>query len=82
MFWDNAVPHLAGEQVHLAATAHGLGSCWIGNLDVSRASALLGLPEDMACLNLMPIGYPAEEPGEVARRSLAECVFRNRWDAE
>lgn len=80
LFWDNSVPFLAGEHIHLAAAAHGLGSCWIGNLDVARAGTVLGLAENMACLYLMPLGYPAEEPGEVPRRPLAECVFHDRWD--
>jgi nitroreductase len=79
VFWENGSPLIPGEHVHLAATAHGLGSCWIGHLDVPRAGAVLGLPGDMVCLYLMPIGYPAEEPQPVARRELDECVFRGRW---
>ncbi|NLT55457.1 MAG: nitroreductase family protein [Actinomycetales bacterium] len=77
--WDNGAALIPGEHVHLAAAAHGLGSCWVGHLDIRRAGAVLGLPDDMVCLYLMPVGYPAEEPGEVSRRSLAECVFHDRW---
>jgi nitroreductase len=50
VFSDTAFPMIPGEHVALAATAHGLASCWIGHLDTARASQILGLPEDVVCL--------------------------------
>lgn len=40
----------------------GLGSCWIGYLNVREASAILGLPPGYACLFLIPVGYADAKP--------------------
>jgi nitroreductase len=76
---DNAIPMIAGEHVFLAAVNRGLSACWIGHLDTRSASGILRLPDDMVCLFLMPIGYPADAPGEKRLRSLSECVFQEAW---
>lgn len=81
VFSDTAFPMLPGEHMALAAASHGLGSCWIGHLDTARASEILGLPEDVVCLYLLPIGYPDETPADRTLRSLDECVFHERWQA-
>ena len=40
-----------------------LSACWIGDLDISHcADRILGLPSDVTCLFLMPVGYAAENP--------------------
>jgi len=70
---------LAGQHMVLAAVNHGLGACWVGYLDVDKASAILGLPENVVCQDLLPIGYPAEAPEPIERRSLDDVVFTNRW---
>jgi len=79
LIWANAAPMLPGEHIALAAAEAGLGTCWVGYLDIARASALLRLPEHLACLYLMPIGYPAEPlaPGEP--REVEGFIFRNTW---
>jgi nitroreductase len=82
VFWHQADVFLAGQQMFLAAASHGLRGCWIGWLDIQRASALLGLPEEWACMYLLPIGYPAEEPDELERRPLAEMTFRDRYSGD
>jgi len=69
---------IPGQQMFLAAANHGLRGCWIGYLDIGAVGRLLGLPDDMACLFLLPIGYPNEEPETVERRSLDEMTFHNR----
>lgn len=81
IFWDNATPHLPGQQVFLAAVNRGLAACWVGYLDIRRASEILHLPDDMACLYLMPIGYAAEPPGDKSLRSIEDCVFYESWPA-
>lgn len=61
---QNAVPLIPGAHLQLAAAAHGLGTCWIGCLDIAGASDILGLPEDWRCYFLIPVGYPAEDAYE------------------
>ena len=79
IYHDNAGPMIPGEHLALAAASCGLGSCWIGHLDVRAAGRILNLPADHACLFLMPIGYPDEQPAEKALRPLEQCVFYDRW---
>ncbi len=79
ILFEEWTPSCAGEHMFLAAVSHGLSACWVGYLDVARASRILGLPDDVACLYLMPIGYAAEAPGEVERKRLEEIVFHDRW---
>lgn len=79
MLLNNAVPLIPGEHIALVAAGLGLGSCWIGHLDVRRASAVLNLPDEIVCLFLLPVGYPAEPPRPLSRKPLAAISFWNRW---
>lgn len=76
---DNGTPLTPGENVTLAAASHHLGSCWVGILDTREAARILHLPDDLACLFLMVLGYPAETPKPRTLRPIEECVFYDRW---
>ena len=55
----------AVENMLLAATALGYGSCWLEGYTLPREEAfkeLLGVPADKRLLTLVPIGVPAEWP--------------------
>ena len=56
---------LASQNVLLAAHARGLGAVWLSCYPVSdrvaRVVELLSLPEHVLPLNMIAIGYPAEE---------------------
>ena len=58
----------------LAATARGLGTCWVGAFDEGRVAELLGLPQGLRPMALIPIGKPAETPKARPRRPLSEVV--------
>ena len=75
----NATPLIPGEHIFLTAVSHGLSGCFVGYLDVKKASEILCLPDHLVCLFLLPIGYPAEAPGEKSRKSLDEITFYNQW---
>lgn len=79
VLFEEWVPSCAGEHIFLAAVNHGLSACWVGHLDVEKAGRILGLPDDIACVYLMPIGYAVAAPGEVDRKRLEEIVFYDRW---
>lgn len=55
----------ATENILLAATALGLGSVWVGIHPVTmfkrQVSEILNLPDEVTPLNLIYLGYPAEE---------------------
>ena len=64
----------ATEHILLAATALGLGACWVGAFDERAASKALGLPDSLRPVAIVPIGYPAAPPHRTSRRSLEEVV--------
>jgi nitroreductase len=64
----------ATEHILLAATALGLGACWVGAFDERAASKALGLSANLRPVAIVPIGYPAARPYRTSRRSLNEVV--------
>ncbi len=51
---------IALDHLSLAAAAAGLGTCWIGAFDEAQVKKLVGIPEKVRVVALMPLGYPAE----------------------
>lgn len=66
---------IATEHICLAATAAGLGSCWICNFEPEKL-ADLGLPANVEPIAIIPIGHPAEGSvtPEKKRKSADETV--------
>ena len=58
----------------LAATALGLGSCWVGAFNEEMVSKVLHLPPDQKPVAMLPVGYPAENTRRTSRRPLEELV--------
>jgi nitroreductase len=52
---------IAMQQMVLAATAEGLGTCWIGDFDDKVVRALLKIPEKYGVVCLLAMGYPREK---------------------
>jgi nitroreductase len=63
----------------LAVVEEGLGACFVGAFDDAKVARVLGLPEHVLPVALIPVGQPAETPGPRARRPLATVVHRERW---
>ncbi len=78
-FWNNSNPLIPGEHMLLAAANYGLSGCWVGYLDIKKASEILNLPDDIVCLFLMPLGYAAEEKEKKKKKALDELVFYDNW---
>jgi nitroreductase len=74
---------IAFEHIILSATNLGLGTCWIGrfyeNLGETdeRIKKILNVPDHMRVLAAKPLGYPAEEPGEINRKRLKDIIHYN-----
>ncbi|MEE4193885.1 MAG: nitroreductase family protein [Anaerolineae bacterium] len=61
------------ENILLAATALGYGSCWVqGNAKPLEAEfkLLLNIPEHLNLLTLIPIGIPVEWPSQPDKKAL------------
>jgi len=78
------------EHLVLAATAEGLGTCWVGAFSERRVRKVLGIPGHIRVVALMPVGYPADEKGlydhlasvgkrQRQRKTLEEIVHYDEW---
>lgn len=80
-FWINDVS-AATENLLLAAHAMGLGAVWTGlHPDMNRAAMvqqMLGLPEHIIPLCVVPVGVPTEQP-EVKDKYKPENIHFNKW---
>jgi nitroreductase len=76
MMFDTA---LAVQNLTLAAHAKGLGTVHVGFFDAQVAAAALQVPSDVAVIELIPLGYPAQEGKQTPRKPLEECVFYNTY---
>ena len=48
----------AAQNILLAATALGLGACWVGAFDEAKVKGVLGLGQNLRPVVIIPIGYP------------------------
>ena len=72
----------AMENLLLAATALGLGTCWMtGPLaDEESLREILDIPETKEIVAVTPVGYPVEEPGQVSTPTLIPNLENKiRW---
>lgn len=58
----------------LAATALGLGTCWIGAFDPQAARELLALDDTLEPVVFTPLGYPKSDAVIREKKALAELV--------
>ncbi len=65
---------IAVDHLTLAASAAGLGTCWVCNFDAVRCRELLQLPLYLEPLVLIPLGVPASAPPPKKRKPLSETV--------
>jgi nitroreductase len=89
--WYAVDTTIALEHVVLAATAEGLGSCWIGSFDEATVKELIGAPASLKVIAIIALGHKRnglDLLGKAARlvrptKSLDELVcwedFSSRW---
>jgi nitroreductase len=72
---------IAVTEMILAATAEGLGTCWIAAFDYEEAKKILEVPDDMDIVTLFTIGYPHPEDKQPVRvrKSAKEVIFDGRF---
>jgi nitroreductase len=76
---------VAVHQMRLAATAEGLGSAWIMDFHEEKVRSVLGIPEGVHPLAIIPLGYPAENNGanggtvSEGRKSVNEIIAYNQY---
>jgi nitroreductase len=70
---------LAMQNMSLAAHALGLGTVHNGLLDAAEAARILGVPENVIVVELLPLGWPDEEPAARPRKEINEFVFFEKY---
>lgn len=66
---------IAMEHLVLAATAEGLGTCWICAYEVEKLNKALNIISPWSVYAITPIGYPDAPPRELERKASDE-VFK------
>ena len=51
---------IALDHMTLAAASLDLGTCWIGAFYEDKVKEILGVPQEIRVVALLPLGYPAE----------------------
>jgi nitroreductase len=75
---------IAVDHMTLAAVEEDLGTCWIGAFYEEKVKEILGVPETIRVVALLPLGYPAEAAKDTKaaprpRKPLGEIVAYDKW---
>jgi len=72
----------ATENILVAATGLGLGTCWVAGDKKPYApevSKLLSVPPELKLISLIPVGWPEKERHQVKKRSLASVIHWEKF---
>ena len=71
------------QQIELTAWSEGLGTCFVGLRDQEQTQIkeLLGIPQELRLMTVMPFGYPTEaaRAGSKRRKPLSEIAHREKF---
>jgi len=65
----------AAENMLIAATAQGLGSCWVGAFEEGMLRKALNIPADVSPQAVITIGYAAEKPRMPQKFKMENITF-------
>ncbi len=69
------------QSMTLTAWSEGVGSSWVGFSGLDAVKSLLGIPDNLDLLAIIPFGYPAQTVGQgkKKRKPLAEVAHREHF---
>jgi len=78
------------QQLILAATDLGLGTCWIGGFNESKIKKILNIPDNIKVVAMTPIGYSKDKLslrskisnkliGSDKRKPIEQIVHKEKW---
>ena len=70
---------IALEHIALQATELGLATCWIGSFFPEKVRKILGIPSNINIIELMALGYPADQQTEPKREPAKNIACREKW---
>jgi nitroreductase len=77
--WYPVDAAIALENLVLAATSLGYGTCWIGAFSEPQVKDVVGLPEEARVIALTPLGRPAESPAARPRKPFEQLFSLDRY---
>jgi nitroreductase len=77
--WCEKDVMIAMENMVLAATELGYGSCYVGAFEEEGVKSLLKIPDGLRVVALLPIGVPDEAPPQRPRKGLNEVFFGEEY---
>jgi nitroreductase len=70
---------IAMQNMILAATALGYGTCWVGAFDQEQVKTVLEVPAELQVVALTPVGVPADRPAARPRQAMSEFASLDRY---
>lgn len=70
---------IALEHICLQATELGLATCWIGSFETEKVRKILEIPQGIAVIELMAVGYPADKAKNPSREPIEKIVCYDKW---
>jgi nitroreductase len=67
------------EHIALQAVCEGLGTCWIGSFDESKAKNVLKIPDHVRIVELMSLGYYDRLPDARERKPIQKLFKWESW---
>ena len=69
------------QSMTLTAWSEGVASNWVGFMGLTEIKPLLGIPDDLDVLAIIPFGYPAKPvgKGQKNRKPLSEVAHLERF---
>ncbi len=73
---------IALEHICLQATELHLSSCWIGSFYPDKVRPMVNIPENVAIIELLAVGYPADTQKQPSREPMQKIVSFESWQFE
>ena len=67
------------QNILLAATDAGLGTCWIGAFEEEKVRSLFAIPQDVRPQAIITVGYSDETPQDKSLQHIENVTFFNRY---
>ena len=77
--WYRVDVAIAMQNLVLAATSLGYGTCWVGAFEEAKVKEVLGIPAEVSVVALTPLGTPAAQPEARDRRPFEEVLSGERF---
>lgn len=77
--WHMVDVAIAVDHMTLAAHELGLGTCWIGAFEPEQVKEVLGIPEEVKVVCILPLGVPDMEGVPKPRKAFEEVFAFERW---